>query len=99
MKGLQVFTAICAVVLFCGLALAQDPVLNVEQKVHPNLFQAQTLVVQANKYIVSAQKGNPYDIYQGHADKARQLLVQANQELKAAAEAANAAAANKQGKK
>jgi len=95
MKRLQVFTAICALVLFCGLALAQDtPVVNIDKQLHPNLFQAQTLVLQANQYIALAQKDNAYDM-QGHAEKARQFLVQANQELKAAAEAANAANAAK----
>ncbi|MGA8619992.1 MAG: hypothetical protein WB660_15900 [Candidatus Sulfotelmatobacter sp.] len=77
--------------LFCsGVTLAQEPVQDINPKVHPNLAEAQKHVVQANNYIIAAQKDNRYDM-KGHAEKARQLLVQANQELKLAAEAANAA--------
>jgi len=47
-------------------------------------------VVQANHYIVLAQQQNGYDM-KGHAEKARQLLVEVNAELKNAASAANAA--------
>jgi len=76
--------------LLCGsVTLAQDPVQNIDSKIHPNLAGAQQLVAQANKLIIIAQKDNKYDM-QGHATKARQLLVQANQELKLAAEDADA---------
>ena len=87
-------TALLGAVLFCGLTLAQEPVVNIDKKIHPNLAEAQRLVVQANRYIIEAQKANNYDM-KDHAEKARQLLVQVNQELKAAAEAANAAALKK----
>ena len=95
MKKIQVFTAICCALVFCGVTLAQEPVQDIDKKLHPNLAQAQLLVVQANQYVAAAQKDNAYDM-QGHAEKARQLLAQVNQELKAAAEAANAANAAKQ---
>jgi len=84
------FSAIMIALLFCGMSLAQQPVLDISPKVHPNLAEAQRLVVEANKYIEKAQTANRGDM-KGHAEKARQLLAQANQELKAAAEAANAA--------
>jgi len=95
MKKIQVFTAICCALVFCVVTLAQEPVQDIDKKLHPNLAQAQLLVVQANQAVALAQKDNAYDM-QGHAEKARQLLAQANQELKAAAEAANAANAAKQ---
>jgi hypothetical protein len=77
--------------LFCsGLILAQTPVQDIDQNLHPNLAAAQSHVVQADTYIVIARKDNTYDM-KGHAEKARQYLAQANQELKLAAEAANAA--------
>jgi len=99
MKKIQVFTAICCALVFCGVTLAQEPVQDIDKKLHPNLAQAQLLVVQANQYVALAQKDNAYDM-QGHAEKARQLLAQVNQELKAAALAADAASAAKQkGKK
>ncbi len=88
-KQLRVLTAILIAVMFCGVTLAQEPALNISPKAHPNLAQAQHLVAQANEYIERAQKANHNDM-RGHASKARQLLAQANQELKEAAEAANA---------
>jgi hypothetical protein len=97
-KKLQVFTAALAVVLYCGITLAQEPVVNVDQKLHPNIYAAQQHVAEANHEITVAQKDNRYDM-KGHASKARQLLVQVNQELKAAAEDANAANAAMQKKK
>jgi len=89
-RKMGVFTAILSAVLFCGVTLAQEPVLDIDKGKHPNLAEAQRLVVQANHAIATAQKDNRYDM-KGHAEKARELLAQVNQELKAAAEAANAA--------
>ncbi len=84
------FTSILSAAVFCGSAtLAQTPVQNVDKKVHPNLAEAQRLVVQANNYVATAQKDGKYDMG-GHAEKARQLLAQVNEELKLAAEAADA---------
>jgi len=74
--------------LFYGATLAQEPVLDIDAKVHPNLADAQRDVVEANKAIALAQKDNRYDM-KGHAEKARDLLVQVNNELKLAATAAN----------
>lgn len=90
MKKFQGLTAALSVVLFCGITLAQEPVVDIDPKIHPNLAAAQRHVVEANREIATAQKDNRYDM-KGHAERARQLLVQVNQELKAAAEAANAA--------
>jgi hypothetical protein len=76
--------------VFCGSAtLAQEPALNIDKRNHPNLAQAQSLVVQANNYIMAARKDNRYDLH-GHALKAQHLLVEANEELKLAAEDLNA---------
>jgi len=77
-------------ILLGGATLAQEPVLDISPKVHPNLAEAQHHVVEANRAIATAQKANKYDM-KGHAEKARDLLVQVNNELKLAAEAANAA--------
>ena len=79
-----------AVLLLTGAIIAQKkPAQNVSPKRHPNLAQAQTLSAQAYQKIVAAQKANEWDL-QGHAQKAKELLDQVNQELKMAAEAANA---------
>jgi len=78
---------LCAALL-CGIALAQKPVQNVNPQHHPNLAAAQRLSAQAYQKIVAAQEANEWDM-QGHAQKAKELLDQANQQLKLAAEAAN----------
>ncbi len=83
------YPALLAAMLLCGMTLAQEPVQDINAKIHPNLANAQKHVVEANQEILNAQKDNRYDM-KGHAEKARQLLVQVNNELKAAAEAANA---------
>jgi hypothetical protein len=89
-KNLLINTILSAAVFCSSVTLAQDPVQDIDNKLHSNLAAAQSHVVQANSYVSAAQKENKYDM-QGHAEKARQLLAQVNQELKLAAEAANAA--------
>ena len=93
-----VLSTILSAALFCGVTLAQDPVEDINKSVHPVLAAAQHHVVEANHNVVAAQKDNHYDM-QGHAEKARDLLVQANQELKAAAQAADASRAASGGQK
>jgi len=86
----KVFAGIFATMLLCGtMAFAQKkPVQNVSSKKHPNLAAAQRLSEQAYQKVVAAQKANEWDM-EGHAQKAKDLLDQANNELKQAAEAAN----------
>jgi hypothetical protein len=71
-------------VLTGGVTIAQ----NINPARHPNLAAAQRLTDQAYNKIVAAQEANEWDM-DGHAAKAKDLLDQANRELKAAAEAAN----------
>ena len=68
--------------------------MDINAQNHPNLAEAQKHIVEANRYLNMAQKDNRYDM-KDHAEKARQLLQQANQEIKAAANTANAANAAK----
>jgi len=68
---------------------AQKPVRNVSPGKHPNLAAAQTLLAQAHEKIVAAQKANEWDLG-GHAQKAKELINQAAEELKLAAESSNA---------
>jgi len=81
-------TVLGAALICSGVALAQKPVENVSGKKHPNLAAAQHLCQQAWEKIGAAQQANEWDM-QGHAAKAKDLLDQANKELKEAAEAAN----------
>jgi len=72
-----------------GIVIAHgQPERNVSPGRHPNLAAAQRLCDQAFNKIVAAQQANEWDM-DGHAQKAKDLLDQANRELKAAAEAAN----------
>jgi hypothetical protein len=77
-----------AAVLLSAVVFAQKPVRDISHKRHPNLAAAQRLTQQAWEKIGAAQQANEFDM-QGHARKARELLDQANNELKLAAEAAN----------
>jgi hypothetical protein len=87
LKALSLTVALTAPL---GLALAKEPVRNVSAAKHPNLAQAQKLAVQAFERLEAAQKANEYDM-EGHAQKAKDLLKQVNDEIKLAAEAANKA--------
>jgi uncharacterized protein YbaP (TraB family) len=89
-KRTRVLAVLFTAVLFGSLTIAQEPVQDIDRNIHPNLAEAQRCVVEANQFINAAQKDNGYDM-RGHAERARQLLVQVNNELKAAALAANAA--------
>jgi hypothetical protein len=81
-------TAILGLLFLCGVMISQEPVVDIDSHLHPNLYGAQRDVVDATHLIAIAQKDNRYDMH-GHATKARELLVEANHELKAAAEDAN----------
>ena len=74
--------------LIGGLAIAQPPKRNVSPARHPNLAAAQRMSQNAYEKIIAAQQANEWDM-QGHAQKAKELLEQVNNELKMAAEAAN----------
>ena len=77
-----------ALLLVGGTALAQRPKRNVSAARHPNLAAAQRFTQQAWQKIGAAQAANEFDM-QGHAKKAKDLLEEADKELKLAAEAAN----------
>jgi hypothetical protein len=86
----RVLTPIVAsLLLIGGIAIAQPPAQNVSKGKHPNLAAAQRLTAQAFTKITAAQEANEFDM-QGHAKKAKDLLDQANNELKQAAQSANA---------
>ena len=68
--------------------MAQRPAKDVSPARHPNLAAAQRLSRQAYEKIVAAQEANEWDL-QGHAQKAKNLLDEVNNELKQAAEASN----------
>jgi hypothetical protein len=67
-----------------GVTLAQ----NVSEARHPNLAEAQRLIDRAYEKLTAAQQANEWDM-DGHAAKAKELLMQAREETKLAAVAAN----------
>ena len=87
----KLFAYILGLLLLIGaaaVAVAQKPQKNVSGARHPNLAAAQDLSRRAWQRVVDAQKANEWDM-EGHAQKAKDLLDQVNNELKAAAGAAN----------
>ncbi len=88
MKRTGVVTAVLGTLVIAGGLASAQPKRNVSGARHPNLAAAQRLSEQAWNRIMEAQRANEWDM-QGHAQKAKELLDQANRELKMAAEAAN----------
>jgi len=88
MKYLAIVGLVAAAAFAAPMVNAQPPVKNVSAKHHPNLAAAQRLTSKAFEKITAAQQANEFDMA-GHAAKAKDLLDQANTELKAAAGAAN----------
>ena len=69
-------------------ASAQMPVQDIDPLRHGNLAAAQRLVVQAFERLSDAQAAN-HSHLGGHAGRAKELLREANEEIKLAAETAN----------
>lgn len=79
--------ALIGALTVAGIALAQAPTVNIGER-HGNLRAAQEHIVQAYQLVGVAQQDNDARLG-GHAGRARQLLIQADQELRQAANAAN----------
>ena len=87
MRG-AIVGVVSVLLLAGGVAFADKPVRNVSAARHPNIAAAQSLARQAWEKVSAAQRANEWDLG-GHAQKAKELLEQVNDELKQAAEAAN----------
>ena len=77
-----------ALVIAATAAFAQEPVQNIDPHRHGNLAAAQDLVRGAFDKLSDAQYANR-DALGGHAARAKELLREAAEEIKAAAIAAN----------
>lgn len=80
---------IASALFFASASIAQTPVVNISQGRHPNLAAAQQLTREAWEKIIAAQKANEFKLG-GHAERAKQLLTQASNEIKLAADESNA---------
>jgi hypothetical protein len=75
--------------LCAGCAYAPPPALNISPERHPNLAAAQEAIQQAYNLTVRAQVANQGQLG-GHGERAKELLREAADELKAAALTLNA---------
>ncbi len=87
----SIIAGVCALLLVVAgvVYAAQPPAKNVNPHRHPHIAAAQRLARQAFEKIVQAQQANEWDLG-GHAQRAKELLDQVNNELKQAAEVSNA---------
>lgn len=81
-------TAFAALAAMLACSTAQVPELDIDPARHGNLAAAQRLVRQAYDRLSDAQQANDSQLG-GHAARAKELLRQANEEIKQAAMAAN----------
>ena len=91
MKRRNIILTVASASLVCAMAIAQAvqaPYVNIDPDRHGNLAAAQSNIVQAFGRINDAQRDNN-DQLGGHAQRAKELLSQANQELRLAADVAN----------
>lgn len=89
MVKIRLLAGIAGLLLLLGLVvMGQPPRRNVSAHRHPNIAAAQRLSQNAYEKILAAQKANEWDM-QGHAQKAKNLLEEVNNELRQAATAAN----------
>jgi apolipoprotein N-acyltransferase len=86
-KTLMIVIALCVASALGGVLFAQQPRVDVGEK-HGNMRAAQQLIQQAWQKVDEAQQDNNYNLG-GHAGRAKELLVQASNEIKQSAEAAN----------
>jgi hypothetical protein len=86
-KIVMLVVALCAAFALGAAVFAQGPPVNVGER-HGNMRAAQELIQQAWQKVTEAQQDNNYNLG-GHAGRAKELLSQASEEIKQAAEAAN----------
>lgn len=85
---LKAIAAAAAFTTMIACSTAQVPVVNIDPSRHGNLAAAQELVLQAFDRLSDAQQANNSQLG-GHAARAKELLREANEEIKAAAITAN----------
>jgi hypothetical protein len=87
-RNLLVSSAIYTALTCVSVTFAQAPVVNIDPHRHGNLAAAQNYIVQAYQKLDAAQRDN-HDDLGGHAQKAKNLLTQADAEIRLAANVAN----------
>jgi hypothetical protein len=87
-KSLLISTALYATIACVSVTFAQAPVVNIDSHRHGNMAAAQKFIVQAYQKLDAAQRDND-DQLGGHAQRAKDLLAQADVEIRLAANVAN----------
>jgi hypothetical protein len=85
LRSLYVVAALAIALIFMGVTPAQKPEMNIDPARHPHLAAAQHHIGEAMESVRAAQNANKNE-FGGHAEKALELLGQADRELKEAAE-------------
>ena len=88
MKRIPLKAALAGLLLAAGAAHAQVPVQNISPQRHGNLAAAQSMVREAFDKVSDAQTANDSHLG-GHAARAKELMREANEEIKLAAVVAN----------
>ena len=86
-KWMVVSSVVGSLLIFGCVSQADQPFVNIGDR-HGNLRAAQENIVQAWRLVDEAQRDNNYRLG-GHAGRAKELLTQANDELRLAADTAN----------
>jgi F0F1-type ATP synthase membrane subunit b/b' len=87
----SILAGVCALLLVVAgvlFAAQPPPARNVNPRRHPHIAEAQRLARRAFNQISDAQRANEWDM-EGHAQRAKELLDQVNNELARAAGEAN----------
>lgn len=87
-RNLATSVLLCTALSFVGTVFAQAPVVNIDRRRHGNLAAAQSFIVEAYQKLDMAQQANE-DQLGGHTQRAKQLLTQADQEIRLAANVSN----------
>jgi hypothetical protein len=87
-KSLLISTSVYTVLACVSVTFAQAPVVNIDPHRHGNMAAAQKFIVQAYQKLDAAQRAND-DQLGGHAQRAKDLLTQADTEIRLAANVAN----------
>jgi hypothetical protein len=87
-RSLLVSTVLYTAITCVSVTFAQAPVVNIDPHRHGNMAAAQKFIVQAYQKLDAAQQAND-DQLGGHAQRAKDLLTQADVEIRLAANVAN----------
>lgn len=93
---IMMFALLTGAATWFAVAAAQQPAVNIDPQRHGNLAAAQDSIVQAYARVTEAQRDNRGHL-SGHAEKAKELLNQANDELRLAADTIDEGGAGTEG--